>query len=299
MTRSTVLIIGYGEMGHAMQVLLADRHDLMIWDRQPIEALEPVDLLQATTRAEYVIYCIPVTPLAGVAARIFPSLQPHSLSLVISKGLDEAGRTAPQALASVYGDSHAFGVLYGPMIAEEMIRGRPGFAQVAARPVADYGRIAALFADSTLFLEPSQDMAGIAWSVILKNVYAILFGVADGLHLGDNVRGFLAVAALRELSGLVEVLGGDVTTTYRFAGLGDLVTTATSDSSHHHALGVRLANGDRSEIAGEGVHTMAMVRQYGLLDTGSCPLYELVQAIVDGPVDPASCFNALLKQLFK
>ncbi|MEN8106857.1 MAG: hypothetical protein ABFS22_02495 [Pseudomonadota bacterium] len=299
MTRSTVLIIGYGEMGHAMQVLLADRHDLLIWNRHPVAGIEPVDLLQAAGSAEVIIYCIPVTPLATVAGQVSAVLQDHSLSLIISKGLDENGRTAPEVLASVYADRHAFGALYGPMISEEIIRHHPGFAQVGVSPGTEYRDIAALFAGSLLYLEASNDMIGLAWSVILKNIYAMLFGIADGLGLGDNVRGFLAVASLQELSNIVRLLGGDPATPYQLAGLGDMITTATSEGSHHHALGVRLAKGDRNAIAGEGVHTLVMVRRHSLFDTGPYPLFRLVQEIVNEPVDPASHFDALLKQLFE
>jgi len=73
--------------------------------------------------------------------------------------------------------------------------------------------------------------------VILKNVYAIMFGVADELKLGDNMRGHLMVAAIAELSGIVQSFGGQAHTPYSYAGLGDLLTTATSEGSHHHALG--------------------------------------------------------------
>ena len=55
---------------------------------------------------------------------------------------------------------------------------------------------------------PSEDITGINWSVILKNVYAMAFGMADELGLGDNMRGFLMVMALRELDTIVRQLGG-------------------------------------------------------------------------------------------
>ena len=52
---------------------------------------------------------------------------------------------------------------------------------------------------------------------MLKNVYAILFGVADGLKLGDNMRGWLAVETLREIETIVTALGGSATPPYSLA----------------------------------------------------------------------------------
>jgi glycerol-3-phosphate dehydrogenase len=57
-------------------------------------------------------------------------------------------------------------------------------------------------------------------SVILKNVYAMVFGMADELQLGDNMRGYLSVAALRELDQIVLKMGGQAGSPYHLAGLG-------------------------------------------------------------------------------
>ena len=64
----------------------------------------------------------------------------------------------------------------------------------------------------------------------------MLFGISDELELGDNMRGFLAAAVLRELDVIVRQMGGKPGTASSLAGLGDLITTATSESSHHHEL---------------------------------------------------------------
>lgn len=275
-----ILVIGYGEVGHAMEYLLAARQPMQFWDIHPMAGHEPVELEQAAAEAEYLIFCIPVSPLAEVAGRVLPHLSADSISLSVAKGLDADGRPAPAIFNDVYADKHDYGVLYGPMIAEEMMHGRPAFAQVGcSRPVV-YARIEALFDGTALKLRYSDDIQGIAWSSVLKNVYAILFGAADELALGDNVRGYLAVAAIREMAAIVQAMGGDAATTQQLAGLGDLVTTATSNSSHHHELGRQLARGEYSDSPSEGVHTLAMVEQFSLLDRKQYPVFNLVHQLV-------------------
>ena len=234
-----VLIIGYGEMGHAMEYLLAGRCDLQVWTRHPVPGHKPVALAAAVSTASVILYCIPVTPLADVAQRVLPTLQAGGISLSIAKGLD-------------------FGVLYGPMISEEIRAGRPAFAQFAGSQPAVFDIAGQLFAGSGLVLQSSRDMTGISWASVLKNVYAMLFGAADELGLGDNVRGYLVVACLEEMQMLVGKAGGEPLSAAGLAGLGDLVTTATSEDSHHHALGRLLARKQLDNISGEGVHTLAM-----------------------------------------
>lgn len=296
--REQVLVIGYGEMGHAMEHLLGPRHDVVIWNRSPVAGLEPVDLDAAAAVAAVVIYCIPVLPLAGVAERILPGLRDDSLSLIISKGLDAAGRTAPQALQAVYGDRGSFAALYGPMIAEEISAGRSGFAQLGVNRDGDAGRVAQLFAGSSLYLEASTDITGMAWSSVLKNVYAILLGAADAQGLGDNVRGYLVTAAISEMRTIVRQLGGSGETCLLLSGLGDLVTTATSPGSHHHALGGQLVRGETGRLSGEGIHTLEMIRQRAVFDGCDYPLFNLVQSLVADPGDFGNRFGGFIARQF-
>ena len=144
-----------------------------------------------------------------------------------------------------------------------------------------------------LYISHSNDIAGISF-VILKNVYAIAFGMADELQLGDNMRGFLAVTALHELISIVGQMGGKPAAPLHLAGLGDLITTATSPGSHHHELGRKLARGETGGIGGEGIHTLAMVERYRLFDTAPYPLYGLIHDAVQGPVDMAQKFRDYL-----
>jgi glycerol-3-phosphate dehydrogenase (NAD(P)+) len=289
-----ILVIGYGEMGHAMEFLLAGCYELAFHDIRPMDKHESVALEQGAAQADYIIYCVPVTPLAGLAERVVPALDDHSISLSVAKGLDDDGRPAAQIFHDVYAGRHDYGVLYGPMISEEIRAGRPAFAQVGMSRSGVYERVAALFAGTGLVLEYSADMRGISWSSVLKNVYALLFGAADELGLGDNVRGYLAVAAQAEMVRIVVQMGGHESSARQLAGLGDLITTATSAGSHHHELGRLLARGERDRLSGEGIHTLAMVRKFDLIDTAACPLFGLARELVEEPVNVATRMRSLL-----
>jgi glycerol-3-phosphate dehydrogenase (NAD(P)+) len=282
-SNSTLLIIGYGEMGHAMEALLAPRHRLLFFDVNPVAGHAAVGL-DAAANVDGVICCVPVTPLAGLVEQVFPLLPAHCITLSVAKGLDEAGRPAPQIFADVYGSERPYGMLYGPMIAEEICAGRPAFAQTGVSQPECYDTVADWFRGTNLVLEYSDDLTGIAWASVLKNVYAMLFGMADELQLGDNVRGYLAVAATREMQAILITKGGQAGTAHQLAGLGDLVTTATSADSHHHELGRRLARGESPGRVSEGTHTLSMVSKFSLLDVAAYPLFQLVRDIVDQPV---------------
>ena len=293
-----VLILGYGEMGHAMEYLLQKRHQLYIWDKYPQANFKPALLEAAAPNADIVLFCLPVNPHQEIAEQIKPFLKSDCLCLSIAKGLNQSGKTAAQIFADVFSDQNPYGLIYGPMISEEILNGLYAFAQVACSRKETFTQVKNLFDHSNLITQASDDITGISWSVIMKNVYALAFGMADELHLGDNVRGFLAVESTQELDKIISHMGGTIGSSYNLAGLGDLVTTGTSKTSHHYELGRKLARSELSGIEGEGINTLDMVSKYNLINSSDYPLFDLIHHIVIKPEHVKEQFNAYLKQAY-
>jgi glycerol-3-phosphate dehydrogenase (NAD(P)+) len=293
-----VLVLGHGEMGQAMEYLLKDQSQLVIWERHSKDKTHPIILEDAAAQADIIIFCLPVNPHRQIVEQIAPHLKKTCLCLSIAKGLDETGLTAAQIFADIFGDKQPYSLLYGPMISEEIRAGRKAFAQLGCTDIDLYNKVAALFNNTSLYIEHSSDITGISWSVILKNVYALVFGMADELQLGDNMRGYLAVAALRELDKIVCNMGGQSGSPYHLAGLGDLITTATSEDSHHHELGRRLAREEIKDIKGEGIHTLEMVKQHKLFNTTDYPLFQLIDNIVSQPKNVEKKINDYLINVY-
>ena len=294
-----ILVLGHGEMGHAMEYLLKDRHKLSIWEKFPKNDYRYAALEDSAAHADIVLFCLPVNPHREVVQHIAPLLKKTSLCVSIAKGLDESGQTAAQIFAGNLWAQQPYALLYGPMISEEIRAGRHAFAQLGSHDLAAFNVMQTCFNHTRLHIEHTFDIAGISWSVILKNVYAMAFGMADELKLGDNVRGFLAVAALHELSKIVQAMGGKTDTPYHLAGLGDLITTATSESSHHHELGRKLAREESGGISGEGPHTLKMIHKYQLFNTRNYPLFQLINEIVQSPHNVRLRFDSYLEQIYQ
>jgi len=274
-------------MGHAMEHLLVGEHRLAIYDSRPAEGLPAINLEQQASQADFVLLCVPASPHHDLLVRLSPQLQSHCICVSIAKGLDDNGLTPAQIYEQELNGRQPYCLLYGPMISEEIRADRYAFAELGCADLSTYHRVRDLYRGTRLQIRHSADIAGISWSVILKNVYAIAFGMADELELGDNMRGFLTVTALAELSSIVAQMGGKPSAALHLAGLGDLITTATSAGSHHHELGRKLARGVGGNISGEGIHTLEMVEKFHLFDTAPYPLYGLIHDVVKKPVNVA------------
>jgi len=278
-----VLILGHGAMGRVFEALLSPRHDVAVWDRDLITGVETEPLEQAARDRQVVVFALPTEPHDELARRLAACVTGEVVCLSIAKGLDARGRTPAQIFERNFGTRVGWALLYGPMLARELQAGRAGFAMVASTQPEVAGLTMAMFAGTALRLERLDDVHGAAWAAILKNVYVPLVGAAEGLGLGDNLRGFLIAEATRELGRIAELMGGRAETAYTVAGLGDLVTSATSASSHHRYIGAELAAGRTGELAAsganirsEGVHTAAIVRDQAVFEWERFPLFALV-----------------------
>lgn len=304
-TRYSVLVLGHGEMGHSMEHLLAGNHSLAFWERDPADGRENFPLEPAAADRDFVLFALPAHPHAELAARIRPHLADRCACLSIAKGLDEAGHTPAAVLAAQLGPGARFGMICGPMIAEELRAGRPGFATLATTNADVFAAARRLFAGTPLYLRHSTDITGVSWAAILKNVYVPLLGAVEEAGLGDNARGFLVAAVVEEMASVIGHLGGRPDSARELAGLGDLVTTATSAGSRHRQVGRDLEHctpqdscGTGSNIHAEGIHTLAMIRRHRLLDVDEFPLLALVRDIVQEPRHVAARFGPFLEAAF-
>ena len=55
--QSSVLILGYGEMGHAMEYLLRDQCALDIWTKHSHEGLQTIALEDTAAEADIIVFC--------------------------------------------------------------------------------------------------------------------------------------------------------------------------------------------------------------------------------------------------
>ena len=187
------------------------------------------------------------------------------LVLSVAKGLEPVtGKRMSQVYSEEVGHSNVV-ALGGPCLAPEVAQGAPSACVMAAdnRPSAD--RVAGCFRGSAFEVTVTDDVAGVEFCTVAKNVGAIGMGILDGLaKVGSsnfrNAKAALFTQAVRELVELVTALGGRSETAFGLAGLGDVLVTS---------LGGR--NRLYGEMIGEGIppdHALADLTERGMTVEG-------------------------------
>lgn len=280
--KQKVLIVGYGEMGHAFETILQSNHTVTIWNRTPMENQNNVSLESLVSEVDVIIFSLPVTALSHIIKQTTPFIPSATLCITIAKGLDDKGQTAAEIFQT---NLTNYALIYGPMISEELCKKQMGFAQFYSHQSRAVDSLEKLFKDTNLLLQKTDDIVGISWSVILKNIYALSFGMIDELELGKNLYGFLMVTALNEIGSIIHYLGGNQNSSFGLAGLGDLITTASSEDSRHHALGRQIAQGNFKELNAEGIHTLLMIQNFNRFPANNYPFLTLIMKIIHQEID--------------
>jgi glycerol-3-phosphate dehydrogenase (NAD(P)+) len=244
-------------------------------------------------------------PSGGAAPGPAGAGTPGPASIVsASKGLEPGTyRRMTEVLVSEMPAAFAGRVLAmsGPSIAHELSRGTPTAVMLACRDTGLARSVRRDIQTPTLRLQISRDVAGVELGGVLKNAYALAFGLSDGLGLGLNTKAALLARALPELARLGVALGGKRATFYGLAGLGDLVGTGLSEFSRNRRMGEELARKQGAEealasIPGvvEGIGSVRLARELAARHKLRLPLLEGIAAAVDKEGDPLKMITRLI-----
>jgi glycerol-3-phosphate dehydrogenase (NAD(P)+) len=314
-----VAVLGAGAWGTAIASVLAARHEVTLWARDPAQA----DSIARTRRNQRYLPKVEIPPQVKVSADL-PSSADLTLaatpvaalrelvgrleskrSLVwLCKGFEEnTGLLPHQIVEQTLGSGARCGALSGPSFAEEVARGLPCALTLAARDAGFAREAAALLHGGRMRVYYSADLVGVEVGGAVKNVMAIAAGICDGLGLGHNARAALVTRGLAEIARLGVAMGGSTETIFGLTGAGDLILTATGDLSRNRRVGLQLAQGlpldkilhDLGHVA-EGVHSAREVTTLAQARGIDMPVTQAVNAVLQGQLTPKAAVEQLLSR---
>lgn len=270
-------IIGAGELGQALgNALTKVQLQVLYYDRDPSRSTTG-NIEDLVRSCQVLLICVPSWAVKDVTKQLAKAAHPHEPRVVItlSKGVEPGFITMDQILREKLPTYYDTGVMYGPMVASEIERGRPSYGVLALSNSRWYRTLRTHFATANIFVEMSGDMHGVALCAVLKNVYAVGFGVLDGLNLGTNAKGKLAVLIFVELKRILTDLRADPQTAEGIAGLGDLLATGFSAESFNYRVGKSIAE----RIVDEHVKSEGLVTLHEFSKKMSLKRYPVAQTL--------------------
>ena len=318
-------VLGAGMMGTATAAHLARRgHEVNLWgtelDKDIIDALrkgkehptlhspvpDNIRLFQATELEEamdkrnIVIIAVISSAMGKIIQRAEAFFKKGTIVVNVAKGLPSHPHLTlcdliKEKISSRLLDGVQIVGMGGPARANELIREIHTEVVFGARIMEEAKSCCYAFRNSRFRTNATTDMIGVELCAAMKNAFAIVIGICDGLGRPvDNTKAALMSQAVVEMSRIILPLGGRLETISGPAGVGDLYLTV--QSGRNGALGRLLGQGMKIEEALEkmkwqtiegyttarGMHRLAKgLEKEGKLDLNKdLPLFKELYAVL-------------------
>ncbi|MEM9017161.1 MAG: NAD(P)H-dependent glycerol-3-phosphate dehydrogenase [Verrucomicrobiota bacterium] len=274
-------VLGAGSWGTALALALADRglevtlfgneetvrEDINTHHRNS-KYLEDVELPASITAtleigdvisAPIILLVVP-SQVARLVLRQLKEVGIPEETILVSctKGIDpETGSLMHELIAEFFPDNPN-AVLSGPSHAEEVANRMATLATIGSENPEVASAVQEVFTLPWFRTYTSTDVTGIEIGSVVKNVFAIAAGAADGLGLGDNAKAALVTRGLAEMTRLGVAVGGKESTFRGLSGIGDLVVTCYSVHSRNNRVGRMLGSG---KTLSEAINAMNQVAE--------------------------------------
>lgn len=319
-----VAVLGGGSFGSAIAKVLAENgHTVHFWMRDEHQATEirergtnarympgarftgdfrpTTDFTAAVASADTVFVAIPSKAFRGVIRQHAGEFRDGQVVVSLTKGIERDGFKLMSEILREEIPKTRVGVLSGPNLAVEIVQRELTATVIAAKDPEVRRRVQNLLGCGYLRVYANVDVYGVELAGALKNIYAIMAGLASALGLGENAKAMLVTRGLAEMSRFAVSMGGNPMTFLGLAGVGDLMVTCTSKKSRNFRIGYAVGKGAKLEDAAkelgqvaEGIYTLELVKEKSE-DTGVyMPLAQGLYEIIYGDATINSVIYGLM-----
>ena len=196
-------------------------------------------------------------------------------------------------------------IVSGPSHAEEIAQEKLTFLTVASENKQLAENVSEMFNNRYVRTVLSEDIYGIEYGAVLKNIYALATGIYKGLGYGDNFIAVLISNAMREMDDFIQTKHPmDSRQLENFAYLGDLLVTAYSQHSRNRTFGTMIGSGYsvksamlEMKMVAEGYYATKCIYRMCKEKNISMPIVEAVYNVLYESASPAVQMRLLSERL--
>ena len=303
-------VIGGGSFGTAIANIIArNGHKTQLWMRDPeqVETLNQTRVnsvylpghelhpsiiaehdLEAVVRGVNLLFvAVPSGSFRAVVRQMKPFLHAGVMLVTATKGIEAITFSLMSQILAEEVPTARIGVLSGPNLAKEIVNRTPTGTVIASNDDELRAVVRETLRSETFRVYANDDMLGVELGGSLKNIYAIIAGMADAMGMGHNAIAMLITRSLTEMARFGVRLGADAMTFLGLSGVGDLIVTCSSPLSRNFRVGKALGEGKDIDMivkelgqVAEGVNTLKQVRDKALELGVAMPLCSSLYEII-------------------
>lgn len=218
------------------------------------------DLNKTVSEADIIILVTPSAYLKCYLSDLSVSLKDKIVVSAIKGIIPDENQLVTDYLKKCYGlTGGQVCFISGPTHAEEVGHGRLTYMTMACSNVGKARAVGEKLKTPFLKVNYVRNMRYLEFSSVLKNIYAVLVGMAVGMGYGDNFISVLVSNCIKEMYLLLDPKHvNDVTKFNPSSFFGDLLVSCYSSHSRNRQLGVLIGRGNTVKTA---LNEMTMVAE--------------------------------------
>jgi glycerol-3-phosphate dehydrogenase (NAD(P)+) len=291
MSVKNVAVLGGGSFGSVVANIIAQNgHKTLLWMRDADQAeslnrlheninylpgykihedvLATTDLAGAVCDVDLIFVAVPSNSFREVVKQMQPLIHEDAILVSLTKGIEAKTFALMSQILAEETSNALIAVLSGPNLAKEISGGSPTGAVVASKDEHVVTEVQEVLRSDSFRVYSNSDMLGVELGGSLKNIYAIIAGLAEAVGMGNNTNAMLVTRSLTEMARFGVKLGADPMTFLGLSGVGDLIVTCSSPLSRNFRVGKALGEGkdidaviaEMDQVA-EGVNTLKQVKE--------------------------------------
>ncbi len=191
-------------------------------------------------------------------------------------------------------------VLGGPCHAEEVALERLSYLSISCPDEKNAKIHSEIFRNHFVKTSVNNDVVGVEYASVLKNVYAIVSGICHGLKYGDNFQAIFISNSIVEMERFLKAVNPIERNICDSAYLGDLLVTAYSRFSRNRIFGTMIGKGYsvktaqlEMEMIAEGYYGTKCIKEVNEKYKVDMPILDTVYSIIYERKAPALAIKKL------
>ncbi|MEY3667089.1 MAG: hypothetical protein RL572_629 [Pseudomonadota bacterium] len=226
------------------------------------------DMQLAVRDAEVIFVAVPSAYFRAVVRDMRTWAPADAILVSTTKGIEAGSFKLMSQILAEESPAARIGVMSGPNLAKEIAARNLTGTVIASAHSSVRETVQKILKSEYFRVYTNDDMFGVELGGALKNIYAIIAGLASAMGMGHNTNSMLVTRSLTEMARFGRKLGADPMTFLGLSGVGDLVVTCSSPLSRNFRVGFALGQGKSIEEAtsevgqvAEGVNTLKLVKE--------------------------------------
>lgn len=218
------------------------------------------DVNETISNADIIFLVMPAAYLKPYLSTLTVSLKDKFVVSAIKGIIPDENQFVTDYLKNTYGLSGAqVCFISGPTHAEEVGHGRLTYMTLACSNVGQARMVGEKLKTPFIKVSYVRNMCYLERSAVLKNIYAVIVGMAVGLGYGDNFISVLVSNCIKEMYFLLDPQSVKDLTKFKPSNFfGDLLVSCYSSHSRNRQLGMLIGRGNTVKTA---LNEMTMVAE--------------------------------------